>query len=196
MTDPLTIFDCSLCDWSPYHIWLFHIFLFSIGLIPSLPLTIFNLTDPLITFNCFQFDRSLYCLRLFLLIDWSPYYLQLYSIWLITLLLLTISYIADPLITFDCPLYDRSPHYLWLFSIGLIPLITFDCSFLLVPQPPVEQWPDPTRLDHRLDRWDGSVAASCLYSPCETKEPTKQYNNAGLSRCSGNKQSLWKWNTE
>lgn len=114
MTDPLTIFDCSLCDWSPYHIWLFHIWLFSIGPIPSLPLTIFNLPNPLITFNCFQFDRSLYCLRLFLLFDWSPYYLQLYSIWLITLLLLTISYIADPLITFDCFLYDPSPYYLWL----------------------------------------------------------------------------------
>ena len=131
MTDPLTIFDCSLCDWSPYHIWLFHIWLFSIGPIPSLPLTIFNLPNPLITFNCFQFDQSLYCLRLFLLFDWSPYYLQLYSIWLITLLLLTISYIADPLITFDCFLYDPSPYYLWLFSIWPIPLLPLTAPFCL-----------------------------------------------------------------
>ena len=171
-------------------------------------LVVFYRTDPLITFDYFQFAQSPYYLQLFSIWPIPLLPSTVFIIWLIPLLPSTVFYLTDHLIIVDYFLYSWSPHYLWLFSIWPIPLlpltvfymthplITFDCSFLLVPRPPVEQWRGPTRLDHRPDRWDGSVAASCLCSPCETREPTKQCNNADLSSCSGNIQSLWKWNIE
>lgn len=123
-------------------------------------LTVFNLTDPLISFDCFQFDLSPYCLDCyfylinhFIIVDcslynWSLYYLWVFSTWLIPLLPMTVFYMTDPLITCDCPLYDwsphplitydcfiydRSPYYLGLFSIWLIPSLPLTVFYMTYP---------------------------------------------------------------
>ena len=87
-------------------------------------LTVFNLTDPLISFDCFQFDLSPYCLDCyfylinhFIIVDCSLY-------------------ITDPFITFECFPHDWSPYYLWLFSIWPIPLLPVTVPYMTDPHIP------------------------------------------------------------